>query len=182
LRVIPVESTGIAVDADQRDRASVCRQCEQTVGIPRTGREVHGDEIAAGSRGLFGECGTRGGACTENGKAVQGMKLIVLNVQEQLERWYQHGLASETSREHLKEQGQAQSAAARKLLDESGCSYEFMIMFGQPAETIVQVAREHGCSGIVMGTRGLGDLENVFLGSTSFKVVHLSEVPMTLVK
>jgi nucleotide-binding universal stress UspA family protein len=33
-----------------------------------------------------------------------------------------------------------------------------------------------------MGTRGLGDIENVFLGSTSFKVVHLSDVPVTLVK
>jgi nucleotide-binding universal stress UspA family protein len=115
-------------------------------------------------------------------KAVQGMKVILLNVQEQLERWYQHGLASDSSREHLKEQGQAQAAAGRRLLDESGCSYEFLIMYGKPAETIVQVARDHGCSGIVLGTRGLGELENVLLGSTSFKVVHLSELPVTLVK
>lgn len=115
-------------------------------------------------------------------KAIQGMKVVVLNVQEQLERWYQHGLASDASREHLKQQGQAQAAAARRLLDQSGCDYEFLIVFGKPAETIVQVARDHGCSGIVMGTRGLGDLESVFLGSTSFKVVQLSDVPVTLVK
>ncbi len=115
-------------------------------------------------------------------KAAQGLKIVLLNVQEQLERWYQHGLASDSSRQHLKEEGQAQSAAARRMLDESGCTSEFLIMFGRPAETIVQVAKDHGCSGIVMGTRGLGDLENVLLGSTSFKVVHLSEVPVTLVK
>jgi nucleotide-binding universal stress UspA family protein len=115
-------------------------------------------------------------------KAVQGMKVILLNVQEQLERWYAHGLASDSSREHLKQQGQAQAAAARKLLDESGCPYEFLIVFGKPAETIVQVARDHGCSGIVMGTRGLGELQNVFIGSTSFKVVQLSDLPVTLVK
>lgn len=115
-------------------------------------------------------------------KAVQGMKVILLNVQEQLERWYQHGLASDSSREHLKEQGQAQAAAARRLLDESGCSYEFLIIFGKPAETIVQVARDHGCSGIVLGTRGLTDLETVFIGSTSFKVVQLADTPVTLVK
>lgn len=115
-------------------------------------------------------------------KAVQGMKVILLNVQEQLERWYQHGLASDSSREHLKEQGQAQAAAAHRLLDESGCSYEFLIMFGKPAETIVQVARDHGCSGIVLGTRGLTDLETVFIGSTSFKVVQLADTPVTLVK
>jgi nucleotide-binding universal stress UspA family protein len=115
-------------------------------------------------------------------KAVQGMKVILLNVQEQLERWYAHGLASDSSREHLKQQGQVQAAAARKLLDESGCPYEFLIVFGKPAETIVQVARDHGCSGIVMGTRGLGELQNVFIGSTSFKVVQLSDLPVTLVK
>jgi len=115
-------------------------------------------------------------------KAVQGMKVILLNVQEQLERWYAHGLASDSSREHLKQQGQAQAAAARKLLDESGCPYEFLIVFGKPAETIVQVARDHGCSGLVMGTRGLGELQNVFIGSTSFKVVQLSDLPVTLVK
>lgn len=115
-------------------------------------------------------------------KAVQGMKVILLNVQEQLERWYQHGLASDSSREHLKQQGQAQAAAARKLLDESGCSYDFLIMFGKPAETIVQVAKDQGCSGIVLGTRGLSDLESVFIGSTSFKVVQLSDLPVTLVK
>lgn len=115
-------------------------------------------------------------------KAVQAMKVVLLNVQEQLERWYQHGLASDAAREHLKQQGQEQAAAARRLLDESGVSYEFLIKFGKPAETIVQVAKDHGCSGIVMGTRGLGDLQNVFLGSTSFKVVQLAEVPVTLVK
>ncbi len=115
-------------------------------------------------------------------KAVQQMKVIVLNVQEQLERWYPHGLASDSSREHLKEQGQAQAAAARRLLDESGCSYELLIVFGKPAETIVQAAKDHGCSGIVLGTRGLGDLQSVFLGSTSFKVVQLSDLPVTLVK
>lgn len=115
-------------------------------------------------------------------KAVQGMQVVLLNVQEQLERWYQHGLASDSSREHLKQQGQAQAAGARRLLDESGCPYEFLIVFGKPAETIVQVARDHGCSGIVIGTRGLGEVGSLFLGSTSFKVVQLSELPVTLVK
>jgi nucleotide-binding universal stress UspA family protein len=115
-------------------------------------------------------------------KAVREMKVILLNVQEQLERWYAHGLASDSSREHLKEHGLAQAAAARRMLDESGCSYEFVIVFGKPAETIVQAAKDHGCSGIVLGTRGLGDLQNVFLGSTSFKVVQLSDLPVTLVK
>jgi len=115
-------------------------------------------------------------------RSISGMKIILLNVQEQLERWYQHGLASEASRQHLKEQGQTQAAEARRLLDEAGCTYEFLIQYGRPAETIVQVAKEHGCSGIIVGSRGLDDLQNLLLGSTSFKVVQLSDLPVTLVK
>jgi nucleotide-binding universal stress UspA family protein len=115
-------------------------------------------------------------------KAVQGMKIILLNVQDQLDRSYSHGLSDEAGREQLKEQGQAQAATARRLLDESGVSYEFHIMFGKAAETIVQTAKDNVCSGIVVGSRGLSDLESVFLGSTSHRVVQLSELPVTLVK
>jgi len=115
-------------------------------------------------------------------KAMQGTKIILLNVQEQLERWYQHGLSSEASRQHLQDIGRTQAAEARKLVDQSGCDYEFLIRFGQPAEVIAKCAKDHGCGGIVMGTRGLGDFTSVFLGSTSFKVVHMADVPVTLVK
>jgi nucleotide-binding universal stress UspA family protein len=33
-----------------------------------------------------------------------------------------------------------------------------------------------------MGTRGLGALASVVVGSTALQVVHLSEIPVTLVK
>ena len=33
-----------------------------------------------------------------------------------------------------------------------------------------------------MGTRGMGLFKNLVLGSTSNKVVHLAEIPVTLVK
>jgi nucleotide-binding universal stress UspA family protein len=33
-----------------------------------------------------------------------------------------------------------------------------------------------------MGTRGMGAIGNVFLGSIATKVVHLASVPVTLVK
>jgi nucleotide-binding universal stress UspA family protein len=34
----------------------------------------------------------------------------------------------------------------------------------------------------VMGTRGLGPVQSLLLGSTALKVIHLAEVPVTLVK
>ena len=53
---------------------------------------------------------------------------------------------------------------------------------GSPAETIDRVAREIGAHQIVMGTRGLGSLGNLFLGSVATKVVRLAQIPVTLVK
>ena len=53
---------------------------------------------------------------------------------------------------------------------------------GSVAETIVRVTRGVGAKQIVMGTRGLGSLGNLFLGSVAAQVVKLAQVPVTLVK
>jgi nucleotide-binding universal stress UspA family protein len=53
---------------------------------------------------------------------------------------------------------------------------------GQPAETIAQVAHEEEIKHIVMGTRGLGGVQGLLLGSVATKVIHLADVPITLIK
>lgn len=53
---------------------------------------------------------------------------------------------------------------------------------GTPAHRIVEVADEEGVVHIIMGTRGLGPLGGVLLGSTAQRVVRLAQVPVTLVK
>lgn len=115
-------------------------------------------------------------------RAVAGSEVVVLNVREHLERSYVHGLNSEAAREHLQTLGREATAGARRMLDESGCLYQFEIVFGKAAEVIARVAAEQSCDCVVMGTRGLSDVESVFLGSTSHNVVQLSTVPVTLVK
>ena len=52
----------------------------------------------------------------------------------------------------------------------------------QVAATIAEVAREESVSYIVMGTRGLGGFKGLLLGSVANQVVHLAEVPITLIK
>lgn len=46
---------------------------------------------------------------------------------------------------------------------------------GQPARTIVAHAKQVGADVIVMGSRGLGDIEGMLLGSVSHKVSALAE-------
>ena len=52
---------------------------------------------------------------------------------------------------------------------------ETMIRRGPPARTIVQTAKKNDVDAIVLGTRGLGDVEGFFLGSVSHKVNALAD-------
>lgn len=55
------------------------------------------------------------------------------------------------------------------------------IKAGQPARTIVAMAREKGCDLIVLGSRGLGATESYLLGSVSHKVTGISDCPVLVV-
>ncbi len=109
-------------------------------------------------------------------------KLVLLNVQQNLEHWRKRGLLNENDIRELRANGESEAVGARELLDKAGILYDFEILFGHPAEVIVRVAREQRCGSIVMGTRGLGDVESLLLGSTAYKVIQLAQVPVTLVK
>jgi nucleotide-binding universal stress UspA family protein len=56
------------------------------------------------------------------------------------------------------------------------------ILVGSTAPMIVKRAEELNCIGIVMGTRGMGAVGNLVLGSVATKIVHLTKLPVTLVK
>jgi nucleotide-binding universal stress UspA family protein len=53
---------------------------------------------------------------------------------------------------------------------------------GAAATEIVRVANELSVDEIVMGTHGRGTVGGLFLGSVAQRVVHLSKVPVLLVK
>lgn len=46
--------------------------------------------------------------------------------------------------------------------------------YGDAAASIIDYARDHGIDVIVMGTRGLGELQGLLLGSVSMKVQSLA--------
>lgn len=56
------------------------------------------------------------------------------------------------------------------------------LLYGDIAPTIVRAASRLKCDSIIMGTRGLGPIRNLLLGSVATKVIHLSKKPVTLVK
>lgn len=56
------------------------------------------------------------------------------------------------------------------------------LLFGSPAESIMELANNRGCNLIIMGTRGLGGLKELLLGSQVQKVISLSDIPVLAVK
>lgn len=53
---------------------------------------------------------------------------------------------------------------------------------GRVAAVIIDEAAESGASLIVMGSRGLTDLEGLVMGSTTHKVLHLGTLPVLVVR
>jgi nucleotide-binding universal stress UspA family protein len=53
---------------------------------------------------------------------------------------------------------------------------------GVVAATIDRLAREEHVAHIIMGTRGLGGVRGLLLGSVTTQLLHLADVPVTLVK
>lgn len=80
------------------------------------------------------------------------------------------------------DEGLAALQPARQLLDGAKVRYHYHIGVGDPAEVITRYASDIGCDQIVMGTRGMGSISNLVLGSVATKVLHLSRVPVMLLR
>ncbi|WP_342239443.1 universal stress protein [Inquilinus sp. OTU3971] len=78
--------------------------------------------------------------------------------------------------ERIAEQG-ARFARERGVL-----SVEAMVGEGDPAGRIVEAARDRRAEIIVIGSRGLGDLQGLLLGSVSHKVAHLAPCTCIIVR
>ncbi|HEX3032402.1 MAG TPA: universal stress protein [Bacillota bacterium] len=81
------------------------------------------------------------------------------------------------------------SEATRKLLSSAdeffsmdGFEVRTLSKYGHPATVICEVAQYEGFDLIVVGSRGLGAVKGLFMGSISSKVAHMSSCPVLIVK
>lgn len=105
---------------------------------------------------------------------MKGCAIQLLNVQP----W----LSKEAAEHELPHRGWEATAAARGLLDESGIPWCLHVVMGEAAERIVAMASRLGCTGIVIGSHGLGATEALLLGSVAYKVIHLSKASVLVVR
>jgi nucleotide-binding universal stress UspA family protein len=77
-------------------------------------------------------------------------------------------------REHVEE--------AETFLAKRGIEAEAVLGQGDPADVIVDLAKERGADLIIVGHRGLNPAERLLLGSVSTKVVHRAECDVLVVR
>jgi nucleotide-binding universal stress UspA family protein len=111
------------------------------------------------------------------------MEVLLLNVQPEIDDWQVRRFLKKEEVEAMEEsKGGDALQSARALLDAARVRFTPQVLIGPVAETIAKTALEQNCDGIVMGTRGLGAVAGALLGSVTSKVIHLADVPVTLVK
>ncbi|OZI45743.1 universal stress protein [Bordetella genomosp. 5] len=92
------------------------------------------------------------------------------------------GLTQEDIDTYQREEAEFAFEDAVAVLKAAGQPYDVHQEIGPVAESIVRRAETLDAGEIVMGTRGLGGIPAIMLGSIATKVLHLSPVPVTLVK
>lgn len=88
----------------------------------------------------------------------------------------------QTLDDYYREEGEATLQPVAELLAAANLPFTRHIHVGAPAQTIAKLAGDFGCELICMGTHGRGALSNALLGSVAGKVLHLTPVPVLLVK
>jgi len=89
---------------------------------------------------------------------------------------------SMTVEQAMKEEGENLTKRAASLLPPHHGTTETRIVEGKPAETILAVADEMKADLIVMGARGVGQLQEHVIGSVSHRVMTHASCPVLVVK
>jgi len=69
-----------------------------------------------------------------------------------------------------------------ELLKERGVPYTDRILDGSPAKMLCDVARIEKVDMIIMGSRGLNDLEGLLLGSVTHRVLKTAPCPVLVIR
>ena len=110
-------------------------------------------------------------------------QLHVLNVQPPpIHAWPGKLVSPDLIAEELRHEGEKIVQAAAAAARDAGVRCTCHVRIGLSANEIAACAVEQHRDAIVMGTRGLGRVAGLVLGSVASKVVHLATVPVTLVK
>lgn len=115
--------------------------------------------------------------------SVPELEIHLVNVQPPGDDWMVRRMLKADELVTLeKEWGESAMAPAREVLAAAGLCATEHILQGEVARSVAALARDLACDQIIMGSRGLSALSGLLLGSEAMKVLHLTDIPVTLVK
>ena len=122
------------------------------------------------------------GVAMERARA-SGATLHLLNVQPPVASGMVRMFVSQDAidRYHAEESERA-FGPARQLLQKDQMAFKQTMRVGQAHDIIAAYANPVSNDEIVMGSRGMGAVGSLVLGSVATKVIHAARVPVTLVK
>jgi nucleotide-binding universal stress UspA family protein len=82
----------------------------------------------------------------------------------------------------LKDDAEKKIKQTISALTEKEIPYTLKVAIGDPADEIIRIAEKEKADLIILGSRGLGTIKGVVLGSVSRKVTHSAECPVMIVK
>ena len=82
--------------------------------------------------------------------------------------------------QELKNEGEGYLAKAKTILKPYSIEYDTAISFGSPAQEICEKAADK-YDLVVIGSRGMGGVKGLILGSVSDRVTHISKQPVLVV-
>ncbi|MCV0399356.1 MAG: universal stress protein [Nitrosarchaeum sp.] len=83
---------------------------------------------------------------------------------------------------HLLQNASKFMSTAKKRSAQNGIDFSDMVIYGDEGSKIVNYANSKKFDMIVIGSRGMGSIKEIFLGSTSNFVLHKSKIPVLIVK
>lgn len=120
----------------------------------------------------------------EFSKAYPDIQVHLLNVQREPNLYGNYVAAAmlDDLRKGAMNHAQKVNAEAAQMLQAAAISHQTHEVVGDVVTEVVAAVKRLGCTTVVMGTRGMGSLGNLVMGSVATRVVHDVPVPVLLVK
>ncbi len=142
--------------------------------IPASARSAWPAPVVVGVDGSDGSLGAVAW-CEAVGSAV-ATEVIAVHAEEPLAEWVPHSDPRswhQVARKHC----DAWVAPLRR----AGVAVRVLVAAGSPVDALTDAALQEGAGLLVVGSRGLGGISGLRLGSTALKVLHHGQVPVVMV-
>lgn len=134
----------------------------------------------------FSVCAARALSVAVSLAASQGAKVHVVHVLMEPVQAFDVAAAlpypDPAVRKEWEDAANARLAREVKAAEKRGVKASASLKWGRPSDTVIETAKEHHASLVVVGTHGRSALEKVLLGSTAERIVRRSPIPVLTVR